>query len=144
MVETGQKREKSRKNAAAKICVSAVYHAGIKHAAPPTVLYLALRRLVRRDAPAGASAAVIPELDYPDISAEKDLLAAVSPQRRLREGGDPSQVLFQRQKWIPAFERVKKNRRAGCNPGRSVVPPQAGTHIRACSGVINGFPSSRE
>jgi hypothetical protein len=44
-----------------------------------------------------------PELDYPDVPAEKDLLAAVSPQRRLREGGDPSQVLFQRQKWIPAF-----------------------------------------
>jgi len=49
-VETSQKREKIRKNAAAKICASAVYHAGIKHAAPPTVLYLALRHLVRRDA----------------------------------------------------------------------------------------------
>ncbi len=44
-----------------------------------------------------------PELDYPDISAEKDLLAAVSPQRHLRAGGDPYKSLFQLDKWIPAF-----------------------------------------
>ena len=44
-----------------------------------------------------------PELDYPDISAEKDLLAAVSPQRHLRAGGDPYKRLLQLDKWIPAF-----------------------------------------
>ena len=44
-----------------------------------------------------------PELDYPDISAEKDLLAAVSPQRHLRAGGDPYKRLFQLDKWIPAL-----------------------------------------
>ncbi len=30
------------------------------------------------------------------------------PQRRPRAGGDPYKSLFQRQKWIPGFERVRK------------------------------------
>ncbi len=32
------------------------------------------------------------------------------PQRRPRAGGDPFKLLLQRQKWIPAFERVKKSK----------------------------------
>ncbi len=44
-------------------------------------------------------------LDYPDVSAAMNL----SPQRRPREGGYPYKFLFQQEKWIPAFERVKKS-----------------------------------
>jgi len=43
------------------------------------------------------------------------------PQRRPRAGGYPYKSLFQLDKWIPAFERVKKTANR-LNPGRSVVP----------------------
>jgi hypothetical protein len=41
------------------------------------------------------------------------------PQRRPRESGDPSNRLFQLEKWIPTFERVKKSvRRLKSGPQR--------------------------
>ena len=41
---------------------------------------------------------------------------------------------------IPANESVKKSA-TRLKSGRSVVPAQAGTHIRACSSLTNGIPA---
>ena len=47
-------------------------------------------------------AGVTRELERPSVSACMGHQAPVSPQRRFREGGDPSTLLFQRRKWFPS------------------------------------------